>query len=102
MCACPVGDNAARAGSLGLMEFIKAAMERHASSEQVSEAGLGAIRNICDNGSSSEFHQLRCTMTGGMYIHILCCFYATMCAWTDCDRALCQVPRAIVIVSFSN
>ena len=47
VCACPVDDNAARAGSLGLMEVIQAAMERHASSEQVSEEGLGALWNIC-------------------------------------------------------
>ena len=51
-------DNAARAGSLGLMEVIKAAMERHASSEQVSEAGLGALRTICFNGICADLNRL--------------------------------------------
>ena len=49
-----VDDNAARVNSLGLMEVIKAAMERHASSEQVLGAGLGALSNICVNGTSAK------------------------------------------------
>ena len=50
LCDYPIDDNAAKAGSLGIMEVIKAAIERHASSEQVSENGLAALRNICMNG----------------------------------------------------
>ena len=49
---CAIDDNKVKAGSLGLMEVIKAAMERHASSEEVSNSGLGALQNICENGSS--------------------------------------------------
>ena len=58
VCACPLDDNQARAGSLGLMEVIKAAMERHASSEQVSVKGLGALMNICANGTCVSLNQL--------------------------------------------
>ena len=54
--ACSLVDNKVRAGSLGLMEVIKAAMERHVSSEQVSEAGLDAIRSICVNGTCADLN----------------------------------------------
>ena len=53
-----VDDNAARAGSLGLMEIIKSAMERHASSEQVLVRGLDALSNICENGTCTEYNAL--------------------------------------------
>ena len=52
LCACPIDDNKFKAGSLGIMEVIKATMERHSSSEQVLEAGLGALHTICMNGTS--------------------------------------------------
>ena len=51
---CPIDDNKVKAGSLGIMEIIKATMERHASSEQVSAMGLGALRNVCVNGTCVE------------------------------------------------
>ena len=45
--ACSIDDNQVRAGSLGLMELIKAAMERHASSDLILEIGVGALGTIC-------------------------------------------------------
>ena len=56
--AYPTGENQVKAGSLGIMEIIKAAMERHASSEQVLEQGFGALSNICEKGTCNELNQL--------------------------------------------
>ena len=55
--AYPAGENQVKAGSLGIMEVIKAVMERHASSEQVLEQGLGALSNICQNGTCADLNQ---------------------------------------------
>ena len=54
--ACSLDDNAASVGSRGLMEAIKAVMERHASSKQVSKTALGALRNICVNGTCADLN----------------------------------------------